>query len=132
MVICISRGGRNYRSGRRGGPALMANMVARAAARSKRSLMPTRDLWDLDLYVAGRTPKSFFALSNLRAVCRELLPGRHRIRLIDVQGNPDAARRNQIVAIPTVIRTHPLPPRKSVGNLADRESVIAGLGLPER
>ena len=59
---------------------------------------------ELRLYVAGQTPKSVAALRTSSAVCEEHLPGRYRIEVVDLLQNPQLARTDQIVAIPTLVR----------------------------
>ena len=83
----------------------------------------------LILYVAGQTPKSVTALANLKRVCEEHLPGRHRIEVIDLLQHPARARADQIVAIPTLVRKLPEPVRKVIGTLADAGRVLAGLRI---
>jgi circadian clock protein KaiB len=87
---------------------------------------------ELQLYVAGQTPKSVTALANLRRVCEEHLPGRHRIEVIDLLQQPARARSDQIVAIPTLVRRVPEPVRKVIGTLADTERVLVGLRINSR
>src|SRR4051794_10932766 len=84
------------------------------------------------LYVAGQTPKSVTALANLKRVCEEHLPGRHTIEVIDLLQQPARARSDQIVAIPTLVRTLPEPIRKVIGTLADTERVRVGLRIDPR
>jgi circadian clock protein KaiB len=81
------------------------------------------------LYVAGQTPKSVTALANLKRVCEEHLPGRHRIEVIDLFRQPARARSDQIVAIPTLVRRLPEPVRKVIGTPADTARVLAGLRI---
>ena len=87
---------------------------------------------ELRLYVAGQTPKSVAALANLKRVCEEHLPGRHRIEVIDLLQQPARARSDQIVAIPTLVRRLPEPVRKIIGTLADTERVLVGLHINPR
>jgi circadian clock protein KaiB len=87
---------------------------------------------ELRLYVAGQTPKSVVALANLKRVCEEHLPGRHTIEVIDLLQQPARARADQIVAIPTLVRTLPEPIRKVIGTLADTERVLVGLRINPR
>ena len=91
---------------------------------------PTADgpeQWKLRLYVAGQTPKSLAAVSNLKALCEESLAGRYRIEVVDLVENPHLARTEQIVAIPTLVRVVPTPTRKFIGDLSDKERVRRGL-----
>jgi circadian clock protein KaiB len=88
-----------------------------------------QDLWDLRLYVAGQTAKSLAALANLKKVCEEHLAGKYKIEVIDLLVNPQLARGDQIVAIPTLVRKLPEPIRKIVGDLSKTERVLVGLQL---
>ncbi len=85
--------------------------------------------FDLKLYVAGQTPRSILAFENLKRICEEHLPGRYRIVVIDLLKNPQLARGDQILAIPTLVRTLPQPVRKIIGDLSNRERVFVGLNI---
>jgi circadian clock protein KaiB len=85
----------------------------------------------LRLYVAGQTPKSLAAISNLKRICTEHLNDRYRIEVIDLAKNPALARDHQILAIPTLVRSLPPPIRKIIGDLSDTERVVIGLDLQE-
>jgi len=86
-------------------------------------------VWKLRLYVAGQTPKSIRAFANLKVLCEEHLKGRYQIEVIDLLENPQLARGDQIVAVPTLIRKLPLPVRKIIGDLSNTERVLVGLDL---
>ena len=88
--------------------------------------------WNLRLYVAGQTPKSIAAFSNLKRVCEEHLPGKYDIEVIDLMKNPQLAQGDQIVAIPTLVRKLPEPVRKIIGDLSNTERVLVGLQLRPR
>ena len=83
----------------------------------------------LSLYVAGDTPKSRAALSNLKKICVEHLDGRYRIKVIDLLKNPKLARDHQILALPTLVRQLPQPIRKIIGDLSNTERVLVGLDI---
>lgn len=85
------------------------------------------DFWDLRLYVAGQTPRSVVALQNLKRLCEAHLAGRYRIEIIDLVQNPQLARGDQILAIPTLVRRLPEPVRKIIGDLSQTERVLLGL-----
>lgn len=87
------------------------------------------DFWDLRLYVAGQTPKSIAAFANLKRVCEEHLAGKYKIEVIDLMVNPQLARGDQIIAIPTLVRKLPPPLRKIIGDLSNTERVLVGLQL---
>jgi len=85
--------------------------------------------WNLRLYVAGQTPKSIAALANLKKVCEEYLAGQYTIEVIDLLVNPQLARGDQIVAIPTLVRKLPEPMRRIIGDMSNTERVLVGLDL---
>ena len=87
------------------------------------------DFWNLRLYVAGQTARSMTAFANLKRVCEEHLAGKYTIEVVDLLVNPQLARGDQIVAIPTLVRKLPEPIRKIIGDLSNTERVLVGLQL---
>jgi circadian clock protein KaiB len=87
------------------------------------------DFWELRLYVAGQTPKSLVAIDNLRKICEESLAGRFRIEIVDLVLEPERARADDVLAIPTLIRRLPAPLKKIIGTLADKERVLVGFDM---
>ena len=85
--------------------------------------------YDLRLYVAGQTPRSVQAFANLTKICEEYLAGRYRIDVIDLLEHPQLAKGDQILAIPTLVRTLPEPIRKIIGDLSNKERVLVGLDV---
>lgn len=85
--------------------------------------------YDLRLYVAGQTPKSLAAFANLKKLCDAHLAGQYRIEVVDLVQNPQLARGDQILAIPTLIRKLPEPIRRIIGDLSNSERVLVGLDL---
>ncbi|WP_242465075.1 circadian clock KaiB family protein [Rhodospirillum rubrum] len=81
----------------------------------------------LTLYVAGQTPKSLAAISNLERICAEHLPGKYIVEVVDLKKNPQLAREHSIVAIPTLVRELPIPLRKIIGDLSDTYKVLVNL-----
>ena len=99
---------------------------------SRRKSQPAKarsNKWILRLYVAGRTPKAITAFNNLKAICEQQLKGKYIIEVIDLLENPRLARDNQILAVPTLVRKLPLPVRRIIGDLSDRDRVLVGLDL---
>jgi len=90
------------------------------------------DKWVLRLYVAGQTPKSIAAFKNLKLICEEELGGNYKIEVIDLVQNPKLCRDDQILAIPTLVRKLPIPVRKIIGDLSNKERVLVGLDLMPR
>ena len=85
--------------------------------------------WELRLYVAGNTPKSVTALTNLKKYCEEHLKGKYKIEVIDLLIHPQLAEGDQIFAIPTLVRKVPVPIRKIIGDLSNEEKVLVGLNI---
>jgi circadian clock protein KaiB len=90
---------------------------------------PQADRYVLRLYVTGMTPRSARAINNLRAICDEYLEGRYDLEVIDIYQQPVLARGEQIVAAPTLIKKLPLPMRRIIGDMSNRDRVLLGLDL---
>jgi circadian clock protein KaiB len=91
----------------------------------------------LRLFVTGSTPRSARAIQNIRALCEEKLRGRYDLAVIDIYQHPEQAKPEQIVVTPTLVKKLPLPFRKIIGDLSDKERVLVGLdivpcGLPAK
>ena len=83
----------------------------------------------LRLYVTGMTSRSSRAVSNLKAICEEYLEGRYDLEVIDIYQQPVLTKGEQIVAVPTLIKKLPLPMRRIIGDMSNRERVLLGLDL---
>ncbi len=97
-----------------------------------KSAARTAKAWELRLYVAGQTPRAVKALDNLKKICEEHLAGDYSIEVIDLLKNPQLARGDQILAVPTLVRKLPEPIKKIIGDLSDKERVLVGLDLRPR
>ena len=87
------------------------------------------ETWRLRLYVAGQTPRSLAAYSNLKRMCEAHIPGRHHIEVIDLMKSPELGRSDQIVALPTLIRKLPEPVKRLIGDLSNTERVLLAIEL---
>ncbi len=83
----------------------------------------------LRLFVSGMSPRSTQAVATIKALCDEHIPGRYDLEVVDIYQYPALARDEQIVAMPTLVKTLPPPLRRLIGNLSDTERVLCGLGL---
>jgi len=101
-------------------------MKAKSVQRKRQN---KEEVWELRLYVAGQTPRSLAALSNLKIICEEHLKGKYHIEIVDLLQNPKLAKGDQILAIPTLVRQLPPPLKKIIGDLSDTERVLVGLDL---
>jgi circadian clock protein KaiB len=83
----------------------------------------------LRLYVTGSTTRSVRAIETTRQICDTYLKDRHDLEVVDLYQFPEAAAREQIIAAPTLIKLQPDPLRRVIGDLSDRQRVLASLGL---
>jgi circadian clock protein KaiB len=111
---------------------VMTKVRSGTPGRRKRPPVAAQETWDLRLYVAGQTPRAVAAFANLKKICEEHLPGQYHIEVIDLQKNPQLARGDQILAVPTLVRKLPVPVRKIIGDLSNTVRVLVGLDLRPR
>ena len=104
-------------------------MKAKSESKSRKEAKPPDEVWQLRLYVAGQTPKSIEAFANLKKICEENLKGKYSIEVIDLLKNPQLAKGDQIVAIPTLVRKLPQPLKKIIGDLSNTMRVLVGLDV---
>lgn len=83
----------------------------------------------LHLYIAGVTPNSIRAVKNTREICEQHLQGRYELVVVDIYQQPDLSLADQIIAVPTLVKKHPWPLRRLVGDMSNKQRVLAGLGL---
>lgn len=86
----------------------------------------------LRLYVTGSTGRSLRAVHNLKKICEEHLPNEYDLEVIDIYKDPEAARAEQIVAAPTLVKKLPEPIRKFVGDLSNTQKILVGLDIYKR
>ncbi len=89
---------------------------------------PTPSL-SLCLYVAGTSPKSVLALSNLKKICEQHIPVKYELEVVDLSQDPSQAVGYQINVLPTLVRKHPKPVKKVVGDLSNVQEVLLEIGL---
>src|SRR5659263_238532 len=104
------------------------NKTTQTTREKSEKLQSEQDTWELRLYVAGQTPKSMTAFANLKKLCEEHLEGKYRIEVVDLMKNPQLAKGDQIIAIPTLVRNLPMPLKKIIGDLSPTPSAFL-LGL---
>jgi len=93
---------------------------------------PSAERYVLRLYVTGTTPRSVRAIQNIKRISEEHLQGRYELEVIDIYQQPTLAAGEQIVALPTLVKKLPLPLRRMIGDLSDRERVLLGLDIKLR
>ena len=90
---------------------------------------PPAERYVLRLYVTGMTARSSRAVNNLRTICDKYLEGRYDLEVIDIYQQPALTRGEQIVAAPTLIKKLPLPMRRIIGDMSNRDRVLTGLDI---
>lgn len=85
----------------------------------------------LRLFVTGNTVRSGQAIANIRSLCEEYLPGRYDLEVVDIHQQPTEAAREQIIAAPTLVRELPIPVKRLIGDLSNRDKVLVGLDLAD-
>lgn len=86
----------------------------------------------LRLYVTGMNERSLQAIRNMKTICDEYLKDRYDLEVIDVYKRPGLAKGEQILAVPTLVKKLPLPLRRIVGDMSEKEKVLLGLDLVPR
>jgi circadian clock protein KaiB len=89
----------------------------------------TQESYVLRLYVTGMTPRSTAAFESIKRICEKYLHGHYDLEVIDIYQQPSLAKDEQIIAAPTLVKRLPAPFRRLIGNLADEDRVLTGLGL---
>jgi circadian clock protein KaiB len=100
--------------------------------KSRKSAAAASEVYDLVLYISGATEHSRLALANIRSLGERHLEGRYRLAVVDLFQDPGHARKHDVVAVPMLVKTLPLPLRRMIGDLSDEERVLIGLDLAPR
>lgn len=91
--------------------------------------MEAQSSYRLSLFITGASPNSVRAINNIKSICEEYLAGDYDLEIIDVYQIPEIAQREQIIAVPTLIKKGPAPERRLVGDMSDKAKVLRGLGI---
>lgn len=93
--------------------------------------MENSSVYQLSLFITGASPNSVRAVNNIKSICEEYLSGKYELKIIDVYQLPEVAQREQIIALPTLIKRGPAPERRLVGDMSDTNKVLRGLGITD-
>ena len=108
----------------------MKNSNRQAAIADDRATSDDQDpVYVLTLYVTATTPHSVRAIANIRKLCEEHLNGRYELDIVDISKDPGAAKVDQLIAAPTLIKRLPLPLRRFIGDMSDTKRLIVGLDV---
>ena len=83
----------------------------------------------LKLFVTGASPNSARAIANLKGICEKYLSEQYDLEIIDVYQQPLKAQNADIIALPMLVKSFPLPLKRLIGDMSDTVKVLRGLGL---
>jgi circadian clock protein KaiB len=83
----------------------------------------------LHLFITGASPNSVRAINNVKQLCEEHMAGRYDLHIIDVYQQPSIAEKEQIIALPLMIRKFPLPERRLIGDMSETTKILKTLGI---
>jgi circadian clock protein KaiB len=83
----------------------------------------------LKLFISGASPNSTRAINNIKAICETYIKANYELEIIDVYQDSALAAREQIIALPLLIKKFPLPQRKLIGDMSNIKKVLSGLDL---
>ncbi len=87
------------------------------------------EIYILRLFVSGTSPNSVRAINNLRVICESHLKDRYDLEIIDIHQQPLLVRNDDVAAVPMLIKNSPLPKRRLIGDMSEKDKVLKGLGL---
>jgi circadian clock protein KaiB len=90
---------------------------------------PEPEEWKMRLYVTDWTPRCVAAFRNITKICEDRVNNRCNIEVVDLQEKPELARRDQIIAVPTLVKMDPEPKKVLVGDFSNVEKVLRALGV---
>jgi len=83
----------------------------------------------LRLFVTGATANSRRAVIHIKEICESYLANNYSLEIIDVYQQKEIAEQEQIIALPLLIKSSPLPQRRLIGDMSDTQKVLKGLGI---
>jgi circadian clock protein KaiB len=104
-------------------------MTARGRSGSAAGRDPAPEVIVLRLYIAGTSERSARAIRNAKQICDEHLAGRYELEVIDIFQQTARARDDQVIAVPMLIKKLPVPLKRFIGDLSNRDVVLVGLDV---
>jgi circadian clock protein KaiB len=92
---------------------------------------PPDDKMVLRLYVAGSTPRSSRAITNLKIICETNFKDSYALTVMDIYARNAHVIEDRITVAPMLIRKFPLPECRLFGDLSQTGLVLAALDLPQ-
>ncbi len=88
-----------------------------------------KPVYVLRLFITGASPNSTRAIANLKSICEEHLQGRYELEIIDVYQQPSIAEKEQLIALPLLVKKAPGAERRMIGDMSNKQKVLKGLGI---
>ena len=85
--------------------------------------------FNLKLFITGASPNSARAIANLKGICEKYLGEKYDLEIVDIYQQPMLAKKEQVIALPMLIKYFPLPIKKLFGDMSNEKNVLKGLGL---
>ena len=95
----------------------------------KASKEKKQEKYVLRLFISGMTSRSIQAIDNLKKICDEQLKGCYNLEIVDISQQPGAVRKEDIIATPTLIKELPIPIRRIIGDLSNKDRILVALNL---
>src|SRR5678809_986553 len=83
----------------------------------------------LKLFITGASPNSSRAINNIKNICETHLSGNYKLEIVDVYQQPFLAKDEQIIALPMLVKSSPMPFKRLIGDMSDTAKVLKGLGF---
>lgn len=87
--------------------------------------------YKLKLFITGASPNSIKAINNIQLICDRYLSGRYTLEVVDIYQQPHLTKLEQVIAVPLLIKTEPLPVKRLIGNMSNKAQVLKGLALDD-
>jgi len=87
------------------------------------------DTYILRLFITGASPNSARAVANIRQICETYIKGNYTLEIVDVYQQQELAEKEQLIALPLLIKQQPLPVRRLIGDLSNKQKVLTELGI---
>ena len=90
-----------------------------------------REFYELRLFVNGTSSVSMRAITNLKIILEQHLKGLYELEIVDAHQQPELIRSENVTALPMLVKQHPLPRKRLIGDMSNTAKVLHGLGITE-
>lgn len=84
--------------------------------------------YKLQLFIMDYTPLAVKAIENMEKLCQlPMLADMCECEVINLRENPHLLHQEKIIATPVLIKKHPEPVRRFIGDLSNHEQILMEL-----